>query len=79
MNYTEDHIVEAYTGLFAGLNTSSKTRLMDSLAKSLGEEDDAVGSSFYAAFGAFGSELSAADIVADIKANRNFKDKNIAL
>lgn len=77
MTYTERHLVETYAGLFEGLSAVSKRELMDSLSQSLEATSAAKESRFYQSFGAFESEKSAEEIVADIKASRQFRSKEI--
>ena len=77
MNYTDRHIVETYSGLFEGLNYLSKIELIESLSKSLKKEKTTKDSKFYKSFGAFESDKSAEDIIADIKTSRNFRNKEI--
>lgn len=77
MTYTERHLVETYAGLFEGLSMSSKRELMDSLAQSLKVTPAARENRFYQSFGAFASEKSAEEIVAELKASRQFRKKEI--
>jgi len=79
MNYTNRHIVDTYSGLFEGLNYLSKIELIESLSKSLKKEKTTKDSKFYKSFGAFASEKSAEEIIADIKTSRNFRNKEIKL
>ena len=66
MNYTDKHIVETYSGLFEGLNSTSKIELIESLSKSLKTAEATKDNRFYRSFGAFGSEKEAEEIIADI-------------
>ena len=77
MNYTDRHIVEAYSELLEGLSSSSKMELIDNLSKSLKTEEKTIEDSFYGSFGAFASDKSAEEIVADLKASRKFRKKEI--
>ena len=77
MSYTDRHIVETYSGLFEGLSTLSKIELIESLSKSLKNEKTTKDSKFYKSFGAFSSEKSAEEIIADIKSSRKFRNKEI--
>lgn len=77
MNPTERHIVNSYSELFEGLSSISKIELIESLSKSLKTEKKTKESDFYKAFGAFGSDKSAEEIIADIKSSRRFRDKEI--
>ena len=79
MSYTERHLVETYTGLFEGLSSLSKIELIESLSKSLKTEKTTKDSQFYKSFGAFSSEKSAEEIIADIKASRKFRNKELKL
>ena len=77
MSYTDRHIVETYSGLFEGLSSLSKIELIESLTKSLKAADAKKDSRFYKSFGAFASEKSAEEIVADIRSSRKFRNKEI--
>lgn len=77
MNYTERHIVNSYSELFEGLSSISKIELIENLSKSLKTEKKRKESDFYKAFGTFGSDKSAEEIIADIKSSRKFRDKEI--
>lgn len=79
MDYTERHIVETYAGLFSGLSSVSKLELIESLSKSIKKEKKNKDTTFYKSFGAFASNKSAEEIVADIKASRKFNSKEIKL
>ena len=75
MNYTESHIVETYAGLFEGLSALSKIELIESLSKSLKNEKKKKDNKFYKSFGAFASEKTPEEIIADIKSSRSFRNK----
>lgn len=77
MSYTDKHIVDAYTGLFEGLSSSSKMELMASLSKSLKGKKKTKEKKFFKSFGAFASHKSAEKIIAEIKASRKFRKKEI--
>lgn len=77
MSYTERHIVETYSGLLEGLSSLSKIELIESLSKSLKTEKSKRDSRFYKSFGAFASDKSADEIIADIKSSRKFNSKEI--
>lgn len=77
MTYTEKHIVKTYSGLFEGLSSLSKIELIESLSKLLKSDKITKDSRFYNSFGAFASEKSAEEIIADIKLSRKFKNKNL--
>lgn len=77
MSYTDKHIVETYSGLFEGLSSMSKIELIENLSKSLKTETKARDDQFYKSFGAFASDKSAEEIVADIKSSRKFRKKEI--
>ena len=79
MNPTERHIVNSYSELFEGLSSVSKIELIESLSESLKTEKKTKESDFYKAFGAFGSDKPAEEIIADIKKSRRFRDKEIKL
>lgn len=78
MTYTDKYIVASYAGLFEGLSTISKLELIESLSKSLRREEADRETRFYDSFGTFASEKSAEEIVADIKASRQFRKKDIS-
>jgi hypothetical protein len=69
MSYTDKHIVETYSNLFEGLSASNKIELMGRLLKSLKKDNAAKDREFYKSFGAFATEKSAEDIIADIKSS----------
>ena len=77
MSYTDRHIVETYSGLFEGLSSMSKIELIASLSKSLKTEKTTKDSKFYKSFGAFSSDKSAEELIADIKLSRKFRNKEI--
>lgn len=77
MTYTDKHIIETYSGLLKGLSSESKTELIENLSKSLKPDKKNKESNFYKSFGAFVSEKSAEEIIADIKSSRKFRKKEI--
>lgn len=77
MSYTERHIVKTYAGLFEGLSALSKIELIESLSKSLKNERKKKDNKFYKSFGAFSSEKTPEEIIADIKSSRSFRNKEI--
>jgi hypothetical protein len=77
MSYTDRHIVEAYSELFAGLSADAKIDLIESLSKSLKKENKNKERNFFKSFGAFGSSKPAEEIVAEIKASRKFRKKDV--
>ncbi len=77
MSYTDRHIVETYSGLFEGLSFLSKIELIESLSRSLKTEKSTQESNFYKSFGAFSSEKTAEEIIADIKSSRKFRNQEI--
>ncbi|MBK9211796.1 MAG: hypothetical protein IPO14_02240 [Saprospiraceae bacterium] len=79
MTYTDKHIVETYSGLFEGLSTMNKIELIESLSKSLKTETKTKEEIFFKSFGAFSSEKSAEDVIAEIKSSRKFRNKEISI
>ena len=77
MSYADKHIVETYSGLFEGLSSDNKIELIETLSKSLKTENKSREESFYKAFGAWTSDKSAEEIIADIRSSRRFRKKDI--
>lgn len=77
MTYSDKHIVEAYSSLFEGLSSVSKIELIESLSKSLKADKKKREARFYKSFGAFASDKSAGEIIADIRRSRKFRKKEI--
>jgi hypothetical protein len=77
MTFTDKHIVETYSGLLESLSSESKSEIIESLSKSLKSEKKNKESNFYKSFGAFASEKSAEEIIAEIKSSRKFRKKEI--
>ncbi|KAF2331395.1 glycosyltransferase family 1 protein [Flavobacterium daemonense] len=76
MTVTDKNILETYSNLFEGLSFSNKIELIERLTKSL-KSNKSKENNFYKSFGAFVSEKSAEEIVAEIKSSRSFRDKEI--
>lgn len=76
MTATDKNILETYSNLFEGLSSINKIELIERLTKSL-KVSTSKKTTFYKSFGAFSSDKSAEEIVAEIKANRKFKNKDI--
>jgi len=79
MTFTEKNIIENYLGLFENLNSMSKLELIEKLTKSLKSESKSKESNFYKSFGAFSTEKSSDEIIAEIKSSRKFRNKEIKL
>lgn len=79
MSHAEKRILDTYSGLFEGLSSMSKIKLIESLARSLRAENKTSEKNFYKSFGAFASDKSAEEIIADIKSSRRFRKKEIKL
>lgn len=77
MNYTERHIIESYSALLNGLSPSGKKELIENLSQSLNTQTEVKDSEFYKAFGAFSSDKSAEEMIADIRSSRKFTDREI--
>lgn len=77
MTYIDRNIVKTYSGMFEGLSSVSKIELIESLKKSLKNEKKTQDDSFYKSFGAFASEKSAEEIIAEIKSSRKFRTKDL--
>lgn len=77
MTYAEKSLIKTYTGLLNNLSSRGKTQLIKQLTKSvsskttLKEKEKA----FFASFGAFESEQSAEEKIAEIKKGRVFRNK----
>ena len=78
MSYTERNIIETYSAMFNGLSPLSKIELIESLTKSLKKDKIEKADTFYQSFGAFSTEKTAEEIVAEIKSNRKFKNSEIS-
>jgi hypothetical protein len=79
VTFTEKNIIENYLGLFENLNSMSKLELIEKLTKSLKSESKNKESNFYKSFGAFSTEKSSDEIIAEIKSSRKFRNREIKL
>ena len=79
MNFTDKHIINSYTSLLEGLNSSAKIELIETLTKSLKKEKKTKANVFYKSFGAFASTKSPLAIFKEIKSSRKFRRKDISL
>ena len=77
MSYTNRHIIDTYSDMFEGLNSTYKIELIESLSKSLKTEKSTKESKFYKSFGAFETDKSAEELIAEIKSSRKFRNKKI--
>jgi hypothetical protein len=77
MTYIDRNIVKTYSEMFEGLSSVSKIELIESLTKSLNTEKKSKEDAFYKAFGAFASDKSAEEIIAEIKSSRKFRTRDI--
>ena len=77
MTFTDKNIIENYFGLFESLNSMSKLELIEKLTKSLKSESKSKESDFFKSFGAFSSEKTSDEIIAEIKSSRKFRNKEI--
>lgn len=78
MTATESHLIKTYLALFSGLSNAGKIELIEGLSASLEETELDKDAAFFKTFGAFIPEKSAEDIIAEIKANRKFKRKDLS-
>ena len=78
MTYADRHIIKAYSELFEGLSSVNKIELIENLSKSLKTEKKIKESRFYKSFGAFSSDKSAEEIIADIKSSKKFSALKIS-
>lgn len=69
------NIIDTYLGLLKGLSPDSKLELISKLSDSLKSSDTRGGKSLSDLYGAFVSEKSADEIIADLKSSRNFNRK----
>jgi hypothetical protein len=79
MTFTDKKIIENYFGLFESLNSMSKLELIEKLTKSLKAESKSKEIDFFTSFGAFSSEKTSDEIIAEIKSSRKFRNKEIKL
>jgi hypothetical protein len=77
MTHSEKKIIESYTPLIESLSSEGKLELMENLVRSIRLENKSKEVDFFSSFGAFGSEKSADDISAEIKASRKFRGKKL--
>jgi uridine kinase len=77
MSYTDNNLVETYSGLLAGMSNTGKQALIERLSAAINTEKTAIDDRFYASYGAFASEKSAEEIIAELKASRTFSHKEI--
>ncbi|MGN6397911.1 MAG: hypothetical protein ACTHMI_20230 [Mucilaginibacter sp.] len=78
MTIANRNIVDAYSGLFEGLDVMTKSKIVkklaDSIKRSESSRDD---DKLFEAFGAFESQKSADEIISDIKSSRAFRTIDI--
>ncbi|MBM0652743.1 hypothetical protein JMN12_11885 [Capnocytophaga genosp. AHN8471] len=84
LNYTPYNRVDTYTNLLNTLSRLEKVELIKKIADSLKEDTiDAEKmerkKSFFSSFGAFSSEQTAEEIIADIKESRSFRNRDLSL
>ncbi|MRT16309.1 hypothetical protein F3C99_04990 [Vitellibacter sp. q18] len=79
MTTIEKYIVNTYISWFENLSHVGKTTLFNRLTKSLKREKENRDTDFFKAFGGFGSEKSAEEIVKNIKKSRNFASRELKL
>ncbi len=79
MTHAEKNIIKTYSILFENLSSIGKLELLERLAKSLKKERKSNEHEFFKSFGAFASEKSAEDIIAEIKSSRRFKVDDLKL
>lgn len=73
MSHVDKHIVETYSMLFDGLSSLSKIELIEKLSKSLKREKMVKKDTFFESFGTFSDEMSAEEIIVNLKSSRKFK------
>ncbi len=78
MNTSSQHIdlADYYFGFLKNLNTDSKLDLISKLSQSLKKNDEVSDTSLQSLFGAYQSEETADDIIAELRASRVF-NRNI--
>ena len=77
MTLKDNDIVATYSKLLEGLSANNKIGIIESLAKSLQTSSKIKEDRFYSSFGAWDFDKPAADIVAEIKLSRKFRQKEI--
>lgn len=79
MTVADRKIIKAYAEMIGNLSNDNKIALMDKLSKSINvSKTDTREKKFYESFGAFVSEKSAEEIIADIKGSRRFREKDLS-
>lgn len=79
MTYAEKNIIETYSNLIENLSSIGKLELLEKIAQSLKREKKIKEKDFFNSFGAFSSEKSAEEIIAEIKESRKFREKDLKL
>lgn len=77
MTVANKNIIDSYSRLFEGLDALTKLELIERLSKSLKKERGSKEKAFFKSFGAFSSDKSAEEIIAELKASRMFKEKDL--
>ena len=84
LNYTPYNRVDTYTNLLNTLSRLEKVELIKKIAESL--KEDTIDTEkmerekgFFSSFGAFSSEQTAEEIIADIKESRSFRNRDLSL
>lgn len=77
-SFTDKHIIDSYLQMIEGLSNNSKKILINKLTKSIEKNNDKVkDSKFEKLYGAWKSDKSADEIIADIKSSRSFRQKDL--
>jgi hypothetical protein len=79
MTVVTKNIIDTYAKLFEGLDSFTKLELIERLSKSLKKEKASKEKAFFNAFDSFPADKSAEEIIAEIKASRNFREKDLTL
>jgi hypothetical protein len=84
MTAVTKNIIDTYSKLFEGLDSFTKLELIKRLSKSLKKEKASKDKTFREksllnAFDSFPADKSAEEIIAEIKASRNFREKDLTL
>lgn len=79
MSHSENQILEGFVSLIEGLNKNSKYELLEMLTKSFKNDKISKEKCFFDSFGRFSSQLSAEEIIENIKSSRKFTNKQIKL
>ncbi len=79
MSHSENQILEGFVSLIQGLNKNSKYELLEMLTKSFKNDKISKEKLFFESFGMFSSQLSAEEIIENIKSSRKFTNKQIKL